>query len=541
MERLNESVNRLFDSIACFLKDKYTKKIFIATTIMCFIAHGYRYANEMYGHDMTHVSEPVNYTAGIVTTKWLLSPMHGLIGFAYMPWFIGILTAIFMSIVVYCICKSLDINRTLSIYFVAGVCVTNPSIIHGHIFTASDFAGAAAFAMLGTLISQINTINRGVRIVLSAFFIACSAAVYGSYAFASSTLMIVILLLDILKGTHPFEVVKKGIRFVLVFGLGMAIWYSILKVLLKINNAELLQYMSEANLEKPMELFHIYKYIPGAYEQIKRYYLGIIEFTYVDYKMNKMLLIAAIAATALIVISRRKQIQNHILSTILFLVLVMLLPLSMNFTYLVTSGNVHGLMLFATVFFYIYVIKCGEELYVIYTNKDKVCIRIAEVILSLGIMLFVYRGVMLSNMVYLNMQRNYEISLSIGTRIIDRIESCEGLIGNERIVLIGSIGESEYFNINKVDGMERLDGFNYANRDISHVFTYATVFPGFLRHVLGSNLEYIMYATPEDAQNALQFENEVYEKLSQAASFPAEESVFKVNDMVFVKLSEKIE
>ena len=536
MDRIINYFESISNNFKNEIKSNYTKCVILSTTIMCLIAHAYKYFNTIYAHDMMFVTEQRNYVSGLIATKWLLSHLHDLIGFSNVTWLSGVLTIIAMSIAVYCLCKSLDIKSKIGIVLVAGVFVINPAIIMGHLFTPSDFAFAAAFAMLGVWMLQRNSGNSYLNYFIGVFSIACTAATYGSYAFSALTLMLLILIFDIIKGEVFKKVFKKSMKFASAYVVGMVIWYAILKIALKVRSVSLQAYMGESNLESLDNLKNIPNLIVQAYKKVLYYFLYDNSFGNVHILINRCLIVLAVVLTLLVIYVERKKIKDFIINILFLVILIGIIPLAMNGTYVVTGGNVHSLMMFPTVMMYVYLIKLCD----IFKKKEykRIILCLFNFLTQISLIVYIYGGILLANQAYLHLQNNYEISLSIGTRILANIESCEDYSGKETVVLIGAIGNTDYFNKKDFIGFENLNSVGIASRNITHVFSYSSLFPLFLTNVLGSNMNFYMYDNTKAVITSLELSDYEKNEVLTMGNYPADGSIIKCNDYIFVKLSD---
>lgn len=509
----------------------------ISVIVMCFIAHAYAYFNATFFHDrQTFFNEIVFDSAK--RTKWFAQYVDCLTAFAYLPWLFGILTIIYFIISIYVIVDVLDVQRGLSIFLIAGLCITHYSILGAHLFWPHEILAALPLACISVWIWNKSNWSVIARILLSGIFIGLSMATYGSYASVGPTLVILSSITLLLIGENYKNVLKRDIEYIGSFSFGVVFYYVVLRLFLRIQNLQLLSYMGEDNLTKKIDIIKILEYVKLAYFSAIKQYLGMYSEYSTGVKTSKMMpiwiakfiLILGIVMFLILLWEAKDKIKNKA-SVLLLILLVELLPLSVSLIYVMSFNNVHFLMTFTYVMVYVYIVKLVELFY----KKER--IKISPPILSITVVIMmafiVYYNVLVNHIAYSKVENNYIISKSIATNLVARIENCEGFSGNEEVVFVGDLCYSDYFNGNKnsdVNYFSYLDNMGILDKECINSFSYEGAMFPFIKNIIGSNLGLINYS--EHLFNEVSLD--VIEKMPL---YPADGSVIKIGNYIIVKIS----
>lgn len=140
----------------------------VATAILCFVTHAFTYYNASFIHDRCILNFSVTFDSAM-RTKWMDQYLDLLTGFAYLPWLTGILTIFFFMISIYLLVDILEIRYVVSVWLIAGVCITQSSVVNAHMYWPHEILAALPFAVISAWIWKNEKIGRIVRVVAGAF------------------------------------------------------------------------------------------------------------------------------------------------------------------------------------------------------------------------------------------------------------------------------------------------------------------------------------------------------------------------------------
>lgn len=528
-------MERKVNNLLKFLDIKKLKIVSISVAFFMLAAYMYAYTNSLTLFDAARLYRGTEHI-GFSGDKWAISLLGVLDAHVNEPWLAGLWAIVFMIVSVYFITDILEINSTWGICLAAGLCSTQSSIICQQGYIGGQYTGEAAlaFACLAAWLFLKSNIGIICKMIFGAICIAVSAGIYGAYISIVPSLMILSLIMDIVykeksaKGTW-----RKAILSVGQFLIGMILYYVILRVGMYFTESELQSYMGEDSLSSVQQVIAKHNYIVEAYEQIIRYYLGRVPVHYLPKSLEKIALFSLLMGIGLSIITllrHRKDIADRKYNIILLLGLVLILPLSLNLIYVFSSGNVHYLMIFTYVLPYVFFVKLMEM--EIGAKERYRTGYLLSVFYKISACVFVYYSIVMANATFVQLNHLYVTAQSNGIRLLDRIESCEGFNGTEKIYLVGNILYNEYFTI-PLAGAEILDAnLGHASPDISNGLNTM-----FLTNILNARFRYAFNSSIEELVGELAedgVEQEIIEQIKKMPAFPYDGSVQKLGEDIYV-------
>ncbi len=524
-----------------FLDFKKVKTVSVFTTAFMLAAYMYIYTNDIFLYDNAFIYRGTEKFS-VFSDKWASALMGVFDAHINEPWLAGIWAVLFMIVSVYFIIDILEIESTWGICLVAGLCSTQSSIVCQQQYSGGQHTGefALALACLAAWIFLKAHIRAIWKASLTAMCIALSAGIYGAYISMVPSLMILSIIMDIIyKGKNAKETWRKAILSVGQFIMGMILYYMILRIGLYFSGNQLPSYMGQESLSSVEGVIDKKNYIVEAYLYIIRYYLGRLsayyQLHYLPGSLEKMALvglIVGICISVMVFFRYRKKIVDFKYNIILLLGLLFILPLSLNLIYVMSSGNVHHLMIFTYVLPYVFFSKltemavCDKERYIVgylFGNLYKFIICI-----------FIYYSVVMANATIVHLNNVYVRAQSIGTRVLERIESCKGFDGTETVHLVGDMRYNDYFAI-PVEEAEILNAYlGPAMPNMSYGFDVV-----FLKNILDSrlNYDYDRFRSVEKFLEELTeagVDEDIIKQIEKMPAFPYDGSVQKIEGDIYV-------
>ncbi len=260
------TIRNVFATMERLWSNKKFKVSCLASCIICLAAHAFSYFNVSFIQDrQAYFSEPIFNSAQ--RAKWFAQYVDLLTWYAYLPWLFGILVIIFLAISVYIIVDVLQVEKSLSIWLIAGLCAVNSSFLCAHIYWPHEIIASLPLACLSVWIWNNDKYKLLLRVVLEAIFISLSLATYGAYTSVGPTLVILALMLELFRGKKARYVFNRGIEYVSSFVGGLVLYYIVLRLFLKFQNIPLYHYMGEERLMSVASVKDILDFIIIAYER----------------------------------------------------------------------------------------------------------------------------------------------------------------------------------------------------------------------------------------------------------------------------------
>ncbi len=502
------------------------------TSLFMISAHGYAWANGMLLFDTAFLFRKRISFFNTPSDKWL-TPLMDYLDLGYnLPWLAGILATFAMVIVVYCLVEILNIKKWWAIALVAGICSTNSCIISQHQYTGGFFVGPIAlmFSTLALLISYKSNFGFKKKLVLASICIACSSGIYGAYVSIVPVIMIYMIARGILNGKTARECWRNLLLSVICFGGGMVLYYVILRLLIYTGNQNIQSYMGEDNLKSVTGIFSMASSVPKAYIELCRYYLGLTD--YLPRRLiniQQLIIVSGIIIGIAIIVERWKSIKDKLSNVILLLLLAIALPGCINLIYILSSGNVHYLMIFSYCIPLLICIKEVEYFVVLFkSEKVKVgCYSI--VVLFIGM---IYFSVVMANAIYVHYGVMLSEATSICDRLLERIEETDGFSGNEEIILYGSFINNDYFRANEATDSELLGAFiGPSNKTNVNAICWASLLRRYMKNIYNCSLDIYLWGEIE-SDNDVSF-------IEEMSLFPADGSIKRINNKIYVRLGEE--
>lgn len=522
------------------LKKQFNKQLLITSIISttCFMlaAHMYAYLNGPLLFDNCGLGGGTPEWHAI-TDRWLINIYWFIDLGLNLSWFSGLIAIFVMIISVYFISDAFRIKSKLGIIIIAGIFSTHTAVITQHEYTGRCYYGIIAlmWASVAAWILTKKELKLLPKSIVGILFIIFSAATYGAYVSIVPTMMLFVLLENIKNGEDSRKTLRQAVIYLIQFIAAMGLYYLIFRLLYHFFGVPIAPYMGKEKMASVSIFSSMFRAVPAAYKTLINYYLALT--LYLPKKLAKTqcaLLIIGGIIWLVNLYSHRNAIKKDILNVLLFIGIIILLPLAINLIYVMASGQIHFLMIFTYCMPLVFFIKQGEE--IIYSNnglKINVYFKKIVCVSSCLMFIFLYYSVVMSNAVHVHYKNMFDVALSEGTNIIDRIENCEGFTGNEEIILVGHILFNDYYtrlNDNGTHGAEILDACLGPSRWNVNAFTYNTLAKRFLENILQSSLN---IATSYDINDVM--------FVKDMPLFPLPGSVQKIDDKIYVKFSELTE
>lgn len=564
-------------------------------------AHAFAYFNATYFHDRSGMFSSIKFDSA-VRAKWMAQYIDLLTVFAYLPWLFGMLVLIFFAFSVYMIVDILEIRYTLNIWLIAGICITNASVINAHMYWPHEILAALPLTLISAWIWKKEELHTAVRIGAGALSVGASLACYGAYTSVAPCMVIILLLFALIDGQEWVKFFKRGIEYVVTFLTGMVFYYIVLRLFLNFQEISLISYADENRLVDSFPgLFEIFALMKQAW------FSAVVSFNE-DIGIRLMMILSISLLVVQIVRQKDKMLPK--INFLFMFFLICIFPLSVGLIHVMAFGKVHGLMKFSYImpfigmialldreaqrlsekdsklkinkwtifgclsliilvgcaFFINYIsgrlrviclgiIACAG-VYMVYlwilehfgtemrkeegacsfpkTSQGKTAVFTVVCVLTLLMCLKVYHGILTANMAYIQLDKMDTANKSFTTRLLGRVESCEGFEGTEVIALVGDMNENTYISAADPTGKSTWD---YWDEEIMfdgfrHGITNTNVLQGLIRTDTGCQLS--CQEVPVERYTA-----EEQEIINGMPCYPMDGSVKKVRDTIVVKLSEE--
>lgn len=506
------------------------KKIALYTLIFMALLHGYRYVSLGFSHDSLAFAWQPDLEWQISLGRYM-QPFYWWIirGRIAAPFIVGVLSYGYMVGSVYGVASLLDLKAKTSLFLLAGLMCGSLAFIALDA-TYSHTADVYMLALMLNIAAAWLCLRgrRRVPSVLAAVvLLVISTGLYQAYLQVFTALTMVWALLRLLKTDDRAipEAAARCAQSFLALMLAMALFFVGYYVVMAVTGVEAvsrensiggMKVLSGAALVDmvkttwKMPLWKL-KRLQGRIAPLARMLTAVVLMT---------------GASATIFTARRSRVSAW--QALGMAVLVLLLPFGMNWICLFCSGAVHDLMMYAYIVPLLAALAANERAWnLALANKGKQIgkkTRAAACVLPLAVLTLLFDRGIYANQIYLKKDLEYDATLSVMTRVVDRIEQVEGYIpGETPVEFLGDIQRSQlamtrpaFAHLGSLTGTEE----NYA-------ITYGDTFWMYLEDVMGYPIKRFRETKNEEQERVT----------DDMPCFPDKDSVQMVDGVVFVKLA----
>ena len=415
------------------------KVCFLAALLVGGLAHLYKITNWLPNWDsLVFRWDPQNM---VHMGRWFLPVACGFSSFYDLPLFNGLVAIVFHGLSAVWICRILHVQKSVTAFLIGAVTVSFPTVTSVMMYNYVADGYSIAF-FLSTLAAFYMTAEKP-RYLLAAILIALSAGIYQAYI--TVTIMLVLLgLLDgmIFRGAAFGTVCKKAGGMLLTGVLGVAVYGAVLKLLLSVMSLELIEYQgastaaSLSGIDLPASLY-------VAKETFRKCFFDLSGGVNVYVVLNGVVCVLTLVYFLRYII--KNKVWRNIPNLILTAVLSVLLVLGAAALALVNPRvDYHNLMRMGYCVFYLFFLllyERGTE-----ENEKHSLVKCWAVLLVA--LALIANQVVIANVSYHKAQMAYEKSYGILLRIADRIEQTPEAEDCDRILVIGSLENSQSYSVN---------------------------------------------------------------------------------------------
>ena len=439
---LKNTIRHLEDTVLTFVNDNRDRSVAVWTILFSLVAQGFRWFNAYFFHDSLIIHQADGSQQALLgrflVPFWLL--VRGKIA---TPLLIAFISVCFLCLANILIVKLLDIRRRSHIVLLCALVAASPSItcLYAYFIPSTDIHTLAILLATGS-VWLLCRFRWGW--IPASFCLAGSMALYESYAEVAVLLLFLLVIKDLVQDRKQLLTPGKmrGTAAFLVLGglLFLAGWVVTARYLsgTGISKMPTAGDYNSVNRLGDLRFSNLFPLLKGTYVSFLEY------VTFPETRTPRLIgalnLLLAVGACALAATSTRKPAKIPAIAAAFVLI-----PLGTNFVYLLTGGLVHCLMVFSFTVLYAGVLMCIE--FDLPGNIEKGARRgihtAARVLSLIALCVIAFNFVVFANQSHLKMALEGQATLSVMTRVIDRMEQAEGYEpGVTPVVIVGDLNKS---------------------------------------------------------------------------------------------------
>lgn len=494
---------------------KLLKYVAVVTTLVMIIAHGFCYFNILYSHDSLNIFHAGYFTDSLEIGRFLIPVWNLIRGEYYPPLLIGFFSIVFMIFIVYFVCKLFSINSKKYVFLVSCLFCTSSTITLLNA-TYINYSDMYIFSILLNVLSVYFIRKKGYWPLVSIFTLFISYGIYQAYLGVTLGICIGLLIIDLLHKKDWKVVFKEGIKELIIILISLILYSITNKLIINLLNINVSNsYNSISSALKFSSILDIFKYFIKTYLNYLKCYLY-------PHTVHRIIVLALnIVVSIIAIFNFIKLIKKNELSklNIIFIVLLCLvLPFALNIIYFISTGESHGLMIFAINITYVYII------YLLLNKKG-----LSTKIIYLALIIIICCNIIYSNQVYEKKKIELDSTISTINRVIYKVETIEGYkVGKTPVVIVGKL-DTGPLSIKK----ENLD---YGGVGLFSTFstTYNRNYYRFINYYMGYPMNIVDKDVPI-SEISKKFEKK--EEVKNMPCYPSENSIKMIDGYLVIKFS----
>ena len=492
-------------------------RVFALTALFFFAAYLSRFVSFGFTHDSLQIDQSGGALFQISLGRFM-QPLYWLVrGDIVMPYVVGLLSFTFLSASICLCCSLLAIRSTLGIACVCMTLCCNATLS----LSSATFISWLDVYMLALLLSVLSVcLCESMRLgfLLAPFVLCLSLGLYQSYLQTAILLFLMLLIHRALDGDPLPSLVVRGFKalFVLLAGLLLYALFSKLAMrFAQVNVADTyngIAHVGDWGDASVLSLLAETYVAPLAY-------LLSPETIYPRWTTFTTLAIFALSLPVLVSSLARQKKRLHRLFVLLMLLLV---PLGANAVSFISGGLSHALMIYSYFFVLLLPLSLAER----HAREENIRPRqkLASAALLLSCALLYAGNAAFAQQLILRRNLEYQSTLSLMTRVIERADTVEGYSrGVTPVVFSGSLFSSQLaMERPGFEGTTSLFGENNL-----YAITAEDYYPWYVNQILGYPMRFDVSLLPDYLNRAA---------VRAMPVFPAEGSIQMIDGVLVVHI-----
>ncbi len=327
------------------------KIVVFYTLVFSLAAHAYMYFSLAPSHDSlsTLINSPGDGQHQLSLGRFM-QPLYWLLrGRLPAPWLVGMLATLFICLSVCFLAAALDIVRKSSLIILCGVlstCLTVTTINATYMYCADSYMLALLLACAGVWLWEHYPDKRGVLAAMPLF--ALSMGLYQAFFDVAIGMALILLIKAVMDG-ETFPVLwKRALRYALSLLGGGVLYFVCVELVMRLSHIGMSS--DYAGLQQifgngSVSILPLLKLIPYAYFNFAAFFFSPLRAHNTPALCLLRLAMIFFGLCMWVRCIRRRHIRGPELAVLLLC--AALLPLGLNFVYVLNGGNVHQLMTYS--------------------------------------------------------------------------------------------------------------------------------------------------------------------------------------------------
>lgn len=408
------------------------------------LAHGYRFVHDSFTHDSLSEFNGLVYGNAIkFESGRFLVPLYRNIFRTdlTLPWLIGILSLVWLSLAVFLVLRAFQVRSKIVAFLIAGIFTVNISVIA----TTATYLHDLDCDLFGVMCAAA-AIYLWKKLpygwIIGAFFVVAPLGIYQSNISVVITLVMMVCLFDLMEGERFSSVMKLGMKSIGMILIGGALYFFSLQIVESVTNIPLSTTNSNSlSIILTLSPQELITNLFAAYQNTLYRLKNVFSPYSMEIVQGATGLLACLSLGCVILWLCNRRIS--LASKLLCVVLILLLPLGANITYVLANGEVHDLMVFSVWLLYLLPLLLADRLSWQLRSRlpeqtpDLLCM-LPRFLSAALIFFLLYGNVQTANTLYLKKDLEQKAYSSLMTRIVYDMERIDAYVpGTTPVVFAG--------------------------------------------------------------------------------------------------------
>lgn len=488
----------------------------VCTAVFSALAHLYRWMSAGFALDAMMIAESVDIENQISLGRFMQPVYWQVRGYITSPPVIGLFSTAFLIASVLLVLDMTGIRSRAGIALTCGVMAANETLTVSYA-SYLPWMDVYMLAMLLALAACWLQSRFKWGFAASTVLYCLSMALYQSYTQAAVTAVLLMLIARALDGERPGQLLLCGVGHALTLLAGMLLYSQAYKWAIALAGTTVSYEYNGVSGAAVIDWQAVPRLLAETYVRPLAYLFSPASSAFVPAAVNWALLLAALVCGALL--SRRVSRGARAL----LLLLAALLPFGMNFVAFISKGIVHMLMNYAYFLFYVLVVMLAERAAAL---ERKRLLTAARSLAAAGVGAAVAISCLSAPALYAKRDLELQSTLSVMTRVLERLEETPGYVAGETpVVILGYLPSSAVAMVRP--GFERIS--QYQGMRSTYADAYERSHAWYLRSLLGWNINLVSW------EEAVRWQET--ELAQSIPGFPDEGCVQMIDGTVFIRLS----
>ena len=334
--------------------DRTSKLAFFSTLAIFLLTHFYKLVNFLPNHDTLYTMHSAQN--GTASGRWFLSVACFPSSLFDLPWINGLLSAVYLALVSVVIVKLFRVENPVVIMIIGGILTALPPTTETMFFsfTADGFCLGLLLVSVGSYL--LCTRNDIWSVVVATVLICLSCGIYQAYVSFGLVMSLCYCCYLILKNEiSTVNVFKRALLHVGSYGVAMALYYGLWKLILHFTSAEATGYQGINTVTE----VSLSKLIGGAVTSVKNIYFFFFEWNMLEhpitlYGLLNLLFLVSFAGLAVYCIVKCRVYKSPVRLLVFVAALALCVPVVSVWSFFSAELGYHLMMLHSLCFLFIF-------------------------------------------------------------------------------------------------------------------------------------------------------------------------------------------